>query len=234
MANNISVTAGSGTVLKTTDNSGVHTPHHNLDVLASAALDATSLGARTDAKSTATDATAVSAIALLKQISASVQAPPPQGYGATVQLTRPNDTSAYAAGDVIGAATGSTAALTFSNVGPSGGEIVITSASLMIEASALISGELSYRLYLYRVTPPSAPGDNAAWDIPSGDRASCLGFVDLGAPVDLGSTLYVEQNGINKQVKLAGTNLYGLLVTNGAFTPTANRVHDITLHTMAA
>jgi len=34
MANNISVTAGSGTVLKTTDNAGVHTPHHNLDVIA--------------------------------------------------------------------------------------------------------------------------------------------------------------------------------------------------------
>jgi hypothetical protein len=34
MANNISVTAGSGTVLKTTDNAGVHTPHHNIDVIA--------------------------------------------------------------------------------------------------------------------------------------------------------------------------------------------------------
>jgi hypothetical protein len=37
MANNISVTAGSGTTLKTTDNSSVHTPHHNIDVIASGA-----------------------------------------------------------------------------------------------------------------------------------------------------------------------------------------------------
>ena len=38
----------------------------------------TTLGAKTDAKSTATDATAVSAMSVLKQISASVQAPPTQ------------------------------------------------------------------------------------------------------------------------------------------------------------
>jgi hypothetical protein len=35
MANNIAITSGSGTTLKTTDNAGVHTPHHNIDVIAS-------------------------------------------------------------------------------------------------------------------------------------------------------------------------------------------------------
>jgi hypothetical protein len=34
MSNNVSVTAGSGTAIKTTDNSGVHTPHHNVDSIA--------------------------------------------------------------------------------------------------------------------------------------------------------------------------------------------------------
>ena len=34
MANNIEVTVGSGTTLKTTDNASVHTPHHNVDVIA--------------------------------------------------------------------------------------------------------------------------------------------------------------------------------------------------------
>lgn len=33
MANNVDVTAGSGTTIKTTDNAGVHTPHHNVDSL---------------------------------------------------------------------------------------------------------------------------------------------------------------------------------------------------------
>jgi hypothetical protein len=34
MSSNITVSAGSGTTIKTTDNSGVHTPHHNVDTVA--------------------------------------------------------------------------------------------------------------------------------------------------------------------------------------------------------
>jgi hypothetical protein len=155
------------------------------------------------------------------------------GYSAKVTLTRTADTAAYLANDVIGAATGSTAALTFANMGPSGGRIMITSTQLEIDAAAVISGETTYNLHLYNVTPPGAYGDNVAWDLPSGDRASYLGFIPLGAPVDLGSTLYVEQNGINKQLLLSGTSLFGYLVTVGAYTPTSARVHAITLHSVA-
>lgn len=151
-------------------------------------------------------------------------------YGAVVSVTRTSDTNAYAANDVIGAATGATAALEFTNMGPSGARILITSTSLEIDATAVISGETSYRLHLYSVTPPSVLGDNVAWDLPSGDRASYLGFVDLGTIVDLGSTLYVEQNIVNKQIALAGQSLFGYLVTIGAYTPTSARVHKITLH----
>ena len=32
MANNVQITAGSGTTMKTTDNAGVHTPHHNIEI----------------------------------------------------------------------------------------------------------------------------------------------------------------------------------------------------------
>lgn len=152
-------------------------------------------------------------------------------FGAAVTLTRPNDTNAYAANDVIGAATGSTAALTFA-LGAGAGEYMITSSSLEIDATAVISGETSYILYLYNVTPPSALGDNVAWDLPSGDRASFLGSVNLGTPIDLGSTLYVEASGINKQITLASANVFGYVVTVGAYTPTASRVRVITLHSV--
>lgn len=159
--------------------------------------------------------------------------PATQGYAAAVSLTRTNDTNAYTANDVIGAATGSTAALTFPSMGPSGGQIMITSAALEIDVNAIPSGMTSFRIYLYNVTPPSALGDNAAWDLPSGDRASYLGYVDLGTPVDLGSTLYVETYNINKQLTLAGTSLFGYLVTAGAYTPSASAVKVITLHSIA-
>lgn len=129
--------------------------------------------------------------------------------------------AAYLANDIIEAAKA--IALTDKDGAAfAGGEFIITSATLMVNHTAVISGETSYRLYLYSVTPPSAPADNAAWDLPSGDRASYLGYVDLGTPLDLGSTLWVETNIINKQVTVAATGtLYGLLVTNGPFTATA-------------
>lgn len=233
------------------------------------------LGSKADAKSTATDTTSISMMSVLKQISASVQAPPSQAvtnagtfavqatlqagsaiagkvgidqttpgttdsvtvkssaYSAAVSQTRPNDTSAYTANDVLGTATGSTAALTFAIAPSGGGEVMITSAALEEDATAVISGEVGYRLHLYNVTPPSALGDNAAWDLPSGDRASYLGYIDLGQPVDLGSTLYIESNGINKQIKAASGNVYGYLVTLGGFTPAAQSVKVITLHSIA-
>jgi hypothetical protein len=156
------------------------------------------------------------------------------GADVAVAVTRTNDTSAYAAGDVIGAATGSTAALTFTALCPLASKpIMITSAELRIDAAAIISGETNYILYLYNVTPPSALGDNTAWDLPSGDRASFLGSVNLGAPADLGSTLYVVNDGINKQILCpASQNVFGYLVTVGAYTPTAQRVYNVTLHSV--
>lgn len=156
-----------------------------------------------------------------------------KGYSAAVTLTRTADTNAYAANDVLGAATGSTAALTFASMGPSAGRIMIVGAQFQVNDTGLISGEASYVLHLYGVTPPSALGDNAAFDLPSGDRASYLGFVNLGTPVDLGSTLYVETANINKPLLLAGTSLFGYLVTVGAYTPTSARVYVITLHALA-
>ncbi len=153
-------------------------------------------------------------------------------YGVAVSVTRTNDTNVYAANDVIGAATGSTAALTFASIGPAaGGEVIITTAQFEIDITAVISGMTSFVLYLYSVTPPSALGDNAAFDLPSGDRASFLGFVNLGTPVDLGSTLYVESLQINKQVTIpSGGSLFGYLVTVGTWTPAASSVFKITLH----
>jgi hypothetical protein len=100
----------------------------------------------------------------------------------SVSITRTADTNAYTAGDVIGAATGSTAAVEFVNIGqPSGDrDILITSAELEIDASAIPSGMTSFNLYLYSATPPGALGDNAAFDLSSGDRASFLGKISLG------------------------------------------------------
>lgn len=153
-----------------------------------------------------------------------------QASSVAVSLTRTNDTNAYNANDVIGAATGSTAALTFANMGPHGGKIMITSVEFEIDVTAVISGMTTFNLHLYSVTPPSALGDNAAWDLPSGDRASYLGYISLGTPVDVGSTLYVQTTQVNRQLQLASASLFAYLVPVGGYTPAASMVHKITLH----
>lgn len=149
------------------------------------------------------------------------------GVTSVVQLTRPADTNLYAANDVLGAATGASAALAFAL---GAGEFNITSTELEIDASALIVSEAGYRLHLYSATPPSALGDNAAWDLPAGDRSVYLGHLDLGTPVDHGSTLYVQVANINRPIVLTGANVYGYLITLASYTPTSGRVHKITLH----
>lgn len=150
------------------------------------------------------------------------------GASSAVSLTRTNDTNAYTANDVIGAATGSTAALTFAL---NAGQFMLTSVSLEVDIAAVVSGMTSFNLELYNVTPPSALGDNAAWDLPSGDRASYLGVINLGTPVDLGSTLYVSTAQVNQQIKIAaGGSLFGYLTTVGGWTPAASTVFVITLY----
>jgi hypothetical protein len=148
-------------------------------------------------------------------------------FNAATTITRPANTTAYSAGDVVGGA------ITFANMGTSGGRIMLTSSQLELDIAVIPTGMTSFFVALYSVTPPSALADNAAWDLPSGDRASYLGIVQLGTPVDLGSTLYVEQNIINKQIKLAGTSVFGYLVTATGYTPAANsEVYVCSLHSV--
>ena len=150
------------------------------------------------------------------------------GYTSTASFTRQNNTTAYDAGDVVGALA---AALTFSSIGPSGGgHVLITKAEFQIDVSSVPAGMAAFTLQLYSVTPPSALADAATWDLPSGDRASYLGSISLGMPNDLGSTLYVKVSGLNEQYVIpSGGALYGYLVTTGAFTPTAQAVYSVKL-----
>lgn len=260
MADNVAITAGAGTSVAADDIGSVFYQRTKLSLGADGSADdalggAGAVAAGVQRMTLASDDPAVATLGsvsgakvitdangtlqqylrgLVSQWIASTLTLASVGYDVAVSLTRTADTNVYAANDVIGAATGSTAALTFAAMGPASGSIMITTAELEIDASAVISGETSYRLYLYNVTPPSALGDNAAWDLPSGDRASFLGYVDLGTPVDLGSTLYVQTQNINRHLKLAASgSLFAYLVTIGTYTPTSARVHKITLHSVS-
>jgi hypothetical protein len=124
--------------------------------------------------------------------------------------------AAYLANDVMEGAK------EFVNAGQPGSVIRIRSADLLISHTALVASEANYRLALYNVTPPSALADNAAWDIPSGDRDALVALFSLGTPVDVGSSLFIQAANLNIDVKLdIGSSLFGYLITDAGITPTA-------------
>lgn len=156
------------------------------------------------------------------------------GYSSSASKTRPNDTNAYAALDVVCESASAGTVWTFSNIGPTGGgKVIIDQMTLEIDVSAIPSGMGAFRLHLYS-TSPTAINDNAAFDLPSGDRAKYLGFIETPTPYDLGATLWSATEDlafpVRKQVALASSTIYAMLQTVGAFTPTASAVKTITLH----
>lgn len=144
------------------------------------------------------------------------------GYSASVAFTPA--ASSHTAGDANGAVG------EFTSMGPSAGQIMITNASLLIAGGS--AEATAWRLYLYSSTPASALADLGDFLLASGDRAAFVGYVDIGTAVDLGDSGWVEVQGINKQVKLAGTSLFGYLVNLTTLTPAAV-AHTVTLHTIA-
>ena len=148
-------------------------------------------------------------------------------------------TAASSANTTAGAATSASAGsaiLTLADIGPAGGRVTISDVNLEVDVAAIPSGMSTFRLHFYNESP-DAILDNAAWDLASaGDRLKYLGYVDLNIPVDLGSTLYSQNNAVYKTVKLAtgATALYGVLQTIGGFTPSSGAVKVLNVHAFAA
>jgi hypothetical protein len=143
----------------------------------------------------------------------------PSGRSASATFTPA--ASSHVANDCNGAAG------TFALGAVSGSSFMITSATLEIDGAT--AEATAWTLHLYNVTPPSALADDAAFDLPSGDRTAYLGSISLGTAVDLGSTQWIEVHGINKQIKLSGTGVFGYLVNTITLTPAAV-AHIVTLH----
>jgi len=220
MADNVAITPGTGATVAADDISGVLHQRVKISVGAD--------GAAADLAFGQGDMAASLPVTIASDQSAVPVNQSSQAYDVSLLVTRPANVTAYTAVDTVGGA------LTFASIGPSASTIMITGAQLEPRIASIPSGMTSFRLYLYNVTPPSAVADNGAWDLPSGDRESFLGFIDLGSPADLGATCYVEVNNINKQIKLDGTSLFAYLVTTGGFTPANNsEVYEVTLHTVA-
>jgi hypothetical protein len=157
-----------------------------------------------------------------------------KAYRAAVTITRPSNTTAYTAGDVVGD-TGGSAIITLPSIGPSGGYVLLQSVRLMIGNTSIPSGMAGFRLHLYTASP-TAIADNAVFDLVSGDVASYAGFIDLPTPQDLGSTLFTQADYCGTAIKLAAasTSLFAELETRGAYTPASGTLYNLRVMTLEA
>lgn len=155
-------------------------------------------------------------------------------YRATTTITRPSNTTAYTAGDVVGD-TGGSAIITLTNAGPKGGYALIQSVSLVFSDSSVPSGMASFRVHFYNASP-TAIADNAAFDLVSGERSSYLGYVDLATPQDFGSTLYTQVDYPGRMVKFASGvgNFFAEIETKGAYTPVSASTVELRVNTLEA
>lgn len=145
-------------------------------------------------------------------------------------ITRPDNATPYSIGDVVG--QDPAANLSFANVCTANGAgFIIMGVNLIINTNSVPAGMTTFKLHLYNAAPTAAITDNLAYNLASGDRAKYLGYITLATPVDLGDTLFSQNDNINFKSKLAAgaTTIYGVLQTNTAFTPTNNCVKSIEL-----
>jgi hypothetical protein len=162
-------------------------------------------------------------------------------FRAAVTIARPDNTTGYTAGDVIGIADSGTPANagsaihTLSSIGPAGGYILVQSVRLMIGLNSVTSGMGAFRLHLYTASP-TAILDNAAFDLVSGEVGSYAGFIDLPAPQDFGSILMTQADYPGTLIKLAAgsSTLYAELETKGTFTPASGTLYDLRVLTLEA
>lgn len=141
----------------------------------------------------------------------------------SVTLTRPNDTTAYAANDGVTNSTSAPTNLEFtSSAGTAGGTGIIYYARLV--KSTNVTTNATFRLWLYNAAPSNTPNDNAAFSQAWANAAKRLGYIDFAIP--LAGTDCVGYEGVLSQRNIAfdlvsGTSLYGILQVTGAYTPGA-------------
>ena len=154
-------------------------------------------------------------------------------------FTRPNDTTAYAAGDVMSDSTSAPTVLTFDGAfSPNSLGFCIIN-QLVVISSANKSVKPDLELWLFD-TLPAAQNDNAAYapsdaDLAASHGGGCIGVITIPASTfkagnatagALGNCIADIQNigmPINSRQTSAGM-LYGHVVVRNAYTPVANEV----------
>lgn len=155
----------------------------------------------------------------------------------TVEKTRPADTTAYSAEDVVSESdtNGEGTAWAFSIPFGKRSAGYITKAIIQTKKASVTA---SFTLFLFNVTPTSELDDNAANTAPDyEDLAGYQGRIDFPGMEDLGgdsswsqaTPSTAGQLPLMFQCAAADDRLFGILVTRDAFTPSSDQEFAIKL-----
>jgi hypothetical protein len=151
----------------------------------------------------------------------------------SASFVRPNDTTAYAAGDLMANATAAGAVvplrIDLGNLVATGHGITrITRARLAKSGTSPTNA--SFRIHLYEAAPTPQNGDNGAWSTDS--AASWLGSIDVTSMLaftDGCTGTGSATAGSEMFLRLASGSIFALIEAKAAYTPAANETFTLTL-----
>lgn len=153
----------------------------------------------------------------------------------SANFTRPNDTTAYASGDLVANSTtaGSVSPLTLTLANPSQGQTLIVRCRL--SKSGTTATNANFRVHFYDASPVVANGDNGAWS--SNKAANYLGYIDVASMLAFtdGCTGFAGVTaGAEMRIRLSagGASIYALLEAKADYTPAAQEVFTLTAECM--
>lgn len=154
------------------------------------------------------------------------------GYQAapSVLFTRPSDTTAYAAQDVVSNSTSAPTLLQFSGAARANGGSGIIISARHLKSSTV---QANFRLHLYRSNNVSAVNDNAQFPLLFANRTNRIGFIDFNHGT--GGTGSDSSHALATFVNLpfvcdaATSSLFGMLVTPTGYPPISGEQHFIEL-----
>ncbi len=155
-----------------------------------------------------------------------------------VSFTRPNDTTAYASGDLVANSTTAGSVVPISI--PLGNLAAVTNGITRITRARLIKTGTSatnanFRIHLYQASPTCANGDNGAWS--TSKAADWLGNIDVASMLaftDGCTGTGSATAGSEMYLRLTGGTIFALLEAKAAYTPVANEVFTLILEDLGA
>lgn len=158
-----------------------------------------------------------------------------QIWNPSASFTRPNNTTAYASGQLVAnAVTAGSVVPMALGVGGNSMPGATRITRVRLSKNGTVSTNASFRVHLYGASPTLANGDGGVWT--SNQAANYLGSIDVAsmkAFTDGCCDVGAAAAGSEFLLRLpAGTTIYALLEARAAYTPAANEVFTLTLETV--